>query len=90
MKNQTLYIDRFSSISSLVVTSELQFLRLTPERSNLRLCGVFDTAERDIYAIGIAESHSEREGQTQRNRLTWKETPRSELEATRVWTTHLD
>ena len=37
MKNQTLYIDRFSLVSSLVVTSELQFLRLNPERSNLRL-----------------------------------------------------
>ena len=32
MKNQTLYIDRFSSVSSFVVTSELQFLRLNPKR----------------------------------------------------------
>ena len=36
MKNQTLYIDRFSSVSSLVVTSKLQFLRLNPERSKER------------------------------------------------------
>ena len=31
MKNHTLYIDRFSSESSLVVTNELQFLRLNHE-----------------------------------------------------------
>ena len=40
MKNQTLYTDRFSSVSSLVVTSKLQFLHLNPERSILRLCGM--------------------------------------------------
>ena len=40
MKNQTLYIDRFSLVSSLVVTSELQFLRLNPERYILRLSGI--------------------------------------------------
>ena len=43
MKNQTLYIDRFSLVSYFVVTSELQFLRLTPGGSNLRLCEVLES-----------------------------------------------
>ena len=64
MKNQTLYIDRFSSVSSLVVTIEMQFLRLNPERSNLRLCGVLESPK---------EKESENEHERENQRMSMKE-----------------
>ena len=55
MKNQALCIERFSSVSSLVVTSELQFLRLNPERSNLRLCGVLESPKSPLNTSKVAK-----------------------------------
>ena len=83
MKNQTLYIDRFSSVSSLVVTSE------KPERENqrismrtdLEILSCFDliitisTSDSECASeaeeqMSLRETDTRRERENQRNRPT--------------------
>ena len=59
MKNQTLYIDRFSSESSLVVTNELQFLREKQRNSG---------RQRENRRISGRQRENQREGQREISR----------------------